>query len=176
MSAIASRLTPAACCLAALCVLFAAASAARLDAYAGAATGTGSAVRELPAHSVDLGAGVMVARSASWPRAVPVGPCREPTLVDLVPVGPSAADPATAGDLRPSERITFLYRGWTLDGRFAAVGLNALYVARWAYARLTRQMKPATHEWAVKILVPASCDASTDAVIAALRQQVQAGQ
>jgi hypothetical protein len=175
MSTLASRLTPAARCLAALCVLFTAANAARLYAYEGAGTGPALAARESPAPSIDLGAGVLLAHAASWPRAVSGDSPQEQDSIDLVPIGPSAADPATAGNLQPADRVAFLYRGWTLDGRFAAVGLNALYVARWAYARLTSQTKPAIHERAVRIIVPAHCDASADAVIAALRQQVEGG-
>ena len=89
--------------------------------------------------------------------------------MSLVWVGPYGSDPELADAPEPGDRIVYLYRGWNLGGRFASVSLNAIYFTRLAYARLTTGRNPAAEALAVRIRVPADCDASPEDVLAAFR-------
>ncbi|MCJ2072333.1 hypothetical protein MKK75_26675 [Methylobacterium sp. J-030] len=103
---------------------------------------------------------------------VPVDACPSPALVSFVRAGPYGSDPALVDAPHPDDRIAYVWRGWHLGHRFATVGLNVIYFARLAEARLTTGRNPAADDVAVRIVVPAGCDAAPDDVLVAFRRQV----
>ena len=169
MSARPATLTPwARGGLAALCVLLAASVLARTHVYRQGSEG-GAVARDASGGPVDLGRGVLLPRSAARPFTAQVEPCWAPVSVDFVRVRPYDPDPSRVGRPRPVGRVFHVYHGWELGRRFVTIRLNAIYVARTAYARLTLRAIPATDELALRIVVPPGCDASPEQVMSVLR-------
>lgn len=158
-------------CLALLCLL-AVSITIRLSAYAHSSETAERAGLEAASPSIDLGAGIRLPRAAAGRYSVPVGLCRRPAVVTFVWAGPYGSDPSLADAVQPDDRIAYLYRGWNLGDRFATIGLNAVHFARRAYARLTTGTNPPADAMAVKVIVPAGCDATPEDVLAAFRTQV----
>ncbi|MCJ2123138.1 hypothetical protein [Methylobacterium sp. J-077] len=158
--------------LALLCLLMAVSVGVRIYAYRQQSV-SGTAVREAAGAPVDLGKGVLLPRSVAQHRSVQVSSCREPASVEFVQASPYGSDPSLLGVPRPNDHVFYVYRGWNLGSRFATASLNAIYFTRRAYARLAMQKLPATDDMAVKIIVPADCDASPDDVLAALRREAR---
>ncbi len=91
---------------------------------------------------------------------------------------PGQSLPAGSVPRRPSratDRVAYVYRGRVLDSRFITIRLNAIYLARLASARLTGDRMPAIDELAVKVIVPAGCPVSPEAVMAVLRASAPPG-
>lgn len=161
-------------CLVLLSILLSASLAIRTYAYArpadpGELTSPGAA---LP--PIDLGADVSLSRARAGRHHVVAGSCPSPALVTFVWVGPYGPDPSLEDAPHPDDRVFYIYRGWNLGRRFATIGLNAIYFVGKAYARLSTGRNPLAHDLAVKIVVPAGCDASPDDVLAIFRRQATA--
>lgn len=157
-----------------LCLLLAASVTVRSYAYQQRSEG-GTVGWGAFGAPVDLGEGILLPRAAARPLTLRVEPCTSPVSVNFFRTGPYEPDPSLVGTPRPNDRVFYVYRGLNLGNRFATVSLNAIYYARHAYARLTMRQKPAWDDIAVKIIVPASCEASPNDVIAALQQDVLRG-
>ena len=169
MSARPATLTPwARGGLAALCVLLAASVLVRTYAYRQGSE-DGAAARDAPGGGVDLGRGVLLPRDAAKPLAISVASCSVPVSVSFVRARPEAPDPSLVGRPEPAGRIVYVYRGWDLGSRFVTLSLNAIYVARAVYARMTMGALPATDDLALRIVVPPGCEASPEQVMSVLR-------
>ncbi len=115
-----------------------------------------------------------------WPRAA-AGPSRcasrsaprRSRSISSRPVPTSRIRPSSAVPGR--DRVAYVYRGRVLDSRFITLRLNAIYLARLASARLTGDRMPAIDELAVKVIVPAGCPVSPEAVMAVLRASAPPG-
>ena len=163
---------PARGCLILLSLLLAASLAIRIHAYAGPSEPAGAPARAVVLPPIDLGAGVSLPRALAGQYRVPAGACPSPALVTFVWAGPYGSDPSLVDAPHPGDRIAYVWRGWNLRHRFATIGLNGIYFARLAQARLTTGRNPAADDIAVKIVVPAGCDAAPEDVLAAFRRQV----
>ena len=156
--------------LALLCLILAAAVSTRFYSY-----GIGGAgVADQTSDAVDLGAGVSLPRATSVSRRVQIGSCSTPATIHFVSPSWVGVDPSTVTSPDLDDRIFYAYRGTTLGGRFAWVELIMVYVARLASGLLSMSRHIGATDLAVKIIVPAGCDATPDKVLVALRRQVQA--
>ncbi len=155
-----------------LCILLSASVAMRIYAYRQQSE-SGTVVRNDTDVPADLGDGVLLPRSAAQHRTVQVATCSTPASIYFVMVSPYGADPSLVGAPRPDDRVFYVYRGWNLGRRYATISMNAIYFARRAYYRLTTQNALTTDELAVKIIVPAGCDTSSEDVLTALRLEVR---
>lgn len=158
--------------LALLCLLLAVSVGVRIYAYQQQSE-SGKAVGEAAGAPVDLGAGILLPRSVAQHRSVQVNSCRAPASIDFVQASPYGSDPSLVGAPRPNDHVFYVYRGWNLGSRFATASLNAIYFTRRAYARLAMRKNPATDDMAVKVIVPADCDASPNDVLTALRRETR---
>lgn len=163
-------IAPARGCLILLSLLLASSLAIRLHAYAGPSEPGGVPARAVALPPIDLGGGASLPRALAGRYRVPVGACPSPALVTFVWAGPYGSDPSLADAARPGDRIAYVWRGWNLGHRFATIGLNGIYFARLAKARLTTGRNPAADDVAVRIVVPAACDAAPDDVLAVFRR------
>ncbi|MCJ2064562.1 hypothetical protein MKK63_17835 [Methylobacterium sp. J-088] len=159
-------------CLVLLSLLLGASLAVRAYAHAQAADSGGIAAPGASVPSVDLGAGASLPRASAGRHHVVAGSCARAALVTFVWVGPYGSDPSLVDTPDPEDRVSYIYRGWNLGHRFATVSLNAIYFIRLAQARLSTGRNPAADDIAVKIVVPAGCDATPDTVLVAFRKQV----
>lgn len=162
--------------LAGLCLLLVASIAMRLYAYGHLSKAAGNAIWEASGGPVDLGGSILLPRATAQHRTLVLGSCSTPISIDFVEANPYQSDPSLVGAPRPDDHVFYVYRGWQLGSRFATAGLNAIYFARRAYARVSMQPGPAFDDLAVKIIVPAECGASPDAVMATLRRDAQTSQ
>lgn len=158
--------------LAVLCLLLAASVAMRLYAREHLSRADDNEAREASGGTVDIGVGVSLPRAATQNRAIMLDSCPIPVSIYFIVANPYQSDPSHVGTVRPKDHVSYVYRGWKLENRFATVSFNAIYFARRAYARLTMQKEPAFDDLAVKIVVPAECNTSSDDVMAALRRNV----
>ena len=154
--------------LAALCILLAVSVSVRSYAY-WQRLADGAPAWEASGQPVDLGGGATLPRAAAAPFTIRVAPCASPVAVDFLRASPYEPDPSLVGRPQPGDRVFYVYRGRDLGTRFVTIRLNAIYLARLAYARLTGQDVPAADDLALKIIVPAGCEASADHVTAVLR-------
>lgn len=164
----ASRLTRAdRAGLGALCLLLALSVSMRVQAY-----GTGPAAPEPAAAvaAVDLGAGVVLTRAEAVRRVVWTAACPRPVVADFVEPSPHGTDTSLAAPRDPNDRVVYVYRGWTLDGPRAAMALGVLHFVHRAGAVLRMRSASARNALAVKLVVPAGCDTTPEAVMAALRR------
>lgn len=122
---------------------------------------------------VNLGRGVVLPRAAAVDRIVPVDGCLVPPSLYFFRAGPYGMEASLVGSHAPQDRIAYVYDGWTLGDGAATVGINAIYFARRVYARVTLHKKLAADDLAMKIVIPARCNASVDDVMTALRRDVQ---
>lgn len=164
-------ITPAGSCLVLLCILLGISVTFRVYAYSHPFAADGPTAVAVSRPPIDLGAGVLLPRASAGRYLVPDGGCARPALVTFTWVGPYGSDPSLADTVHPADRAVYFYRGWNLGHRFATVGLNAIYFARLAYARFTTGRNPSFDEVAVKIVMPAGCDAAPDDVLATFRRQ-----
>jgi hypothetical protein len=151
--------------LAALCLLLAFSVSVRVQAH-------GNPVPPEPADAamVDLGEGVVLPRVGAVRRMVWTGSCPLPVTADFVEPSPHGTDTSLAAPRDPNDRVAYIYRGWTLEGPRAAMQLSVLYVLRRAGAVLGLNGVATRHELAVKLVVPAGCDASPEEAMAVLRR------
>lgn len=159
--------------LALMCLLLVASVTGRVYAYRHLSEGDGLEAWDVSGAPVDLGGGVLLPRSAARHHVVTLAFCPAPASVDFVAASPYGSDPSLVGAPHPDDHVFYVYRGWNLGSRAAAIGLNALYFARRAYARLAMQKVSATDDLAVKIIVPAGCDVGPDTVMSVLRSTLQ---
>ncbi|WP_342107804.1 hypothetical protein [Methylobacterium sp. SI9] len=159
-------------CLVLLGLLLGASLAIRAYAYARPADPSAMTAPETALPPIDLGAGVSLPRARVGRYRVAAGSCSGAAHVTFVSVGPYGPDPSLEDAPHPGDRVSYTYRGWNLGRRYATIGLNAIYFASKAYARLSTGRNPTVHDLAVKIAIPAGCDASPDAVLATFRTQV----
>lgn len=151
--------------LLALCLLIVGSVALKVEAYQGGPEPSPSNDR-----AVDLGQGVTVPRSGAARRGVRVGACLDPVTADFVDPSPHGEDASLAAPPAPGDRVVYVYRRWTLGGRLATAELGALHFARRALGVLRMGGDAARREMAVKLTIPAGCDASPEDAMAALRQ------
>ncbi|GJE40416.1 hypothetical protein ACFQFG_18200 [Methylobacterium persicinum] len=151
--------------LAILCLLLAASVSARVSAGTALAPGSTPAAAT---DAVDLGNGVSVLRRDAVRRSVWIATCPAPVTADFVEPSPHGSDTSLASPPNPNDRVVYLYRGWTLEGRRAAMELGALYFMRRAAAVLRLSGSGARDELAVKVIVPDGCSASPGEVMAHL--------
>ena len=159
--------------LAVLCILLAASVTMRISVYLYQSGGGGAVTWEPNSGPVDLGEGTLLPRADAVHRTVMVGTCLAPASINFVGAGFYASDPSLVGAPGPEDRVFYIYRGWRLGRRFVSVRLNAIYFVHRVYARLVMHKNLATDDLAVKVIVPASCDASLNDVMAALRWDVR---
>jgi len=119
---------------------------------------------------VDLGAGVFLPRAEAVRRLVWTSACALPVRADFVEPLPHGTDTSLAPLRDPNDRVAYVYRGRTLDGPRAAIQLSILSVLHRAGAVLGMNGAATRHELAVKLVVPAGCDAAPEEAMAALRQ------
>ncbi|MCJ2021745.1 hypothetical protein MKK84_30765 [Methylobacterium sp. E-065] len=167
-----SLTAPARGCLVLLSLLLGASLAVRAYAHAQAADPSGIAAPGAGFPPIDLGAGTSLPRASAGRHRVAAGSCARAALVTFVWVGPYGSDPSLVDTPDPEDQVSYIYRGWNLGHRSATVSLNAIYFMRLAQARLSTGRSPAADDIAVKIVVPAGCDATPDDVLAAFRKQV----
>ncbi|MCJ2122855.1 hypothetical protein [Methylobacterium sp. J-077] len=122
------------------------------------------------AASVDLGAGVVMIRAEAVRREIWTAACLRPVIADFVEPSPHGTDTSLAAPRDPNDRVVYVYRGWTLEGPRAAMALSVLHFAHRASAVLRMRAASARSDLAVKLVVPAGCDASPEAAMAALRR------
>ncbi|SFL26123.1 hypothetical protein [Methylobacterium pseudosasicola] len=151
--------------LAALCLLLAFSVSVRVQTY-----GNPAPPEPADAAMVDLGEGVVLPRAEAVRRMVWTAACPLPVTADFVEPSPHGADTSLAAPRDPSDRVAYVYRGWTLEGPRAAMQLSVLYVQRRAGAVLGLNGVATRHELAVKLVVPAGCGASPEEAMAALRR------
>ena len=151
--------------LAALCLLLALSVSVRVQAY-----GNPAPPEPANAAAVDLGDGVVLPRAEAVRRLVWTGTCPLPVMADFVEPSPHGTDTSLAAPRDPNDRVVYVYRGWTLEGPRAAMQLSVLYFMRRAGAVLGTNGAATRHERAVKLIVPAGCDASPEDAMAALRR------
>ena len=161
------------CGSALLCLLVAGSVSVRIYTYWRLSEGNATVAWEASGASVDLGDGVLLPRSAAQHRTLQHDSCPTPVSVDFVTAGPYGPDPSLVGAPQPNDHVVYVYRGWNLGSRAASVSLNAIHFARRAYARLAMQKNPAADDWAVKLIVPAGCDASPENLMSVLRSALQ---
>lgn len=155
--------------LAALCLLLALSVSVRLHTYAAGGTASGGV-----GGAIDLGDGVSLPRDRAARRLVWTGTCAAPVTVDFVEPSPHGNDTSLAVTADPRDQVFYVYAGWTFGDRHAAMKLSMLYVLRQAIA-IVRIDAPGTRgERAVKLVVPAGCQATPDDVMDALRRDVRA--
>lgn len=121
---------------------------------------------------VNLGQGVTLPLVDAVRRTVGVQFCSMPAAIDFISASPYGSDPSLTGAPGPGDRVAYFYHGWNLGSRVSAVGLNAIYFARRAYAVMRMADDFATDDLAVKVIVPASCYASPEDVMTALRREL----
>ncbi|MEL6061788.1 MULTISPECIES: hypothetical protein [unclassified Methylobacterium] len=161
-------------CVVLLSLVLGASLAVRAYAYARPVDPGGMTLRDGALPPIDLGAGTVLPRASAGRHHVVAGACPRAALVTFVSVGPYGPDPARQDAPHPADRIAYIYHGWNLGGRFGTIGLNAIYFASKAQARFSTGRNPTTDDLAVKIVVPAGCDASPEDVLATFRKQVTA--
>lgn len=154
--------------LAALCLLLALSVAVRVHAYRN--DGPAAAVE---AEVIDLGAGVHLPRTGAVRRMIWTGACSRPVIADFVEASPHGRDASLSVADDPDDRVAYLYRGRVLEGRHAAMSLSLLHFVRRAGAVMMVGGAVARDELAVKLTVPASCDAPLHEVVSALLQDVR---
>ena len=159
--------------IAILCLLLAASVLNRIHAYRIQPEGGGVVAWETPSGFIDLGEGILLPRDVARHMILPIEACSSSVSVIFVQVSPYEPDPSFFGRPRPGDRVFYVYRGWHLGNRFINISLNAIYFARRAYARWKMQKIPATEDFALKFIVPASCNASPEEVTAVLRTTLQ---
>lgn len=167
-------LTPwARSCIAILCLLLAASILNRIHTYRIQPESGGVVAWETPSDFIDLGEGILLPRDVARHMILPIEACSSSVSVFFVQVSPYEPDPSLLGRPRPGDRVFYVYRSWHLGKLFINISLNAIYFARRAYARWKMQKILATEDFALKFIVPASCNASTEEVAAVLQTTVQ---
>lgn len=159
--------------IAILCLLLAASVLGRIHTYRMQPEGGGVVAWEAPSDFVDLGEGILLPRDVAQPMMLPIETCSSSVSVLFVKVSPYEPDPSLLGRPRPGDRVFYVYRGWHLGNRFINISFNTMYFARRAYARWKMQKIPTTEDIALKFIVPSSCKASPEAVMAVLRTTLQ---
>lgn len=159
--------------IAILCLLLAASVLSRIHTYRIQPEGGGVVAWEAPSGFVDLGDGILLPRDVAQPMILPIESCSSSASVYFAQVSPYEPDPSLLGRPRPGDRVFYVYRGWHLGNRFINISLNSIYFSRRAYARLKMQKIPTTEDFALKFIVPSSCKASPEAVMAVLRTTLQ---
>lgn len=142
--------------------------AARIHAYRN--DDAGSAVE---AQSVDLGEGLHLSRARAVRRVLWIDRCAQPATADFVEASPHGRDASLAVPDNPGDRVAYVYRGQVLDGPRAAMMLSLFHFLGRAEALFDLNAPVARDELAVKLIVPASCDAPLGEVADALRQDVR---
>ncbi len=119
---------------------------------------------------VDLGEGVFLPRAEAGGRTVTVPSCSDPTTVYLVSPSPHGVGASLDAPPNPDDRILYAYRGRTFGGRFGSTEVSVAHFARRALGVLRMPGGADVEDLAVKMIVPAGCDASPEDVMATLRQ------
>lgn len=156
-----------------LCLLLVASATMRIYVYQHPFEASVTEAKTAIGTPVDLGDGILLPRADAVHHTVQLRACAAPASIDFVEAHPYGSDPSLVGAPRPGDRVFYVYHGWNLGSRFATTGLNVIYFARRAYARLALQKNPAADNLAIKIIVPAGCDASSDDVLTALRREAR---
>lgn len=158
-------------CLGALCLLLALAVSIRVYASRDGTVGS-EPIGE--AAAINLGEGVVVTRADAVRQEIRTSTCLRPVVADFVDPSPHGTDVSLVAPPNPNDRVVYVYRGWTLEGARAAMKLSVLHYMHRAAAVLHLSPASVRSELAVKLVVPAGCDASPDAVMTALRQGMPA--
>lgn len=122
---------------------------------------------------VDLGDGAFLPREDAVHRTVAPTGCSAPATVDFVDPFPHGVDTSLAAPRDAGDRVYYVYRGRTLHGRFAAVELGVLHFIRLAGAVIRFNGLRGREDRAVKLVVPAGCDASPETLMDQLRRDVK---
>lgn len=154
--------------LAALCLLLVLSVAVRVQAYR-----TDGQAPATEAEVIDLGDGLHLSRASALRRSIWVGACSRPAVADFVEASPHGRDASLTAADDPGDRVAYLYRGRVLEGHRAAMTLSLLHFIRRAGAVIKVGEPAARDELAVKLTVPANCEAPFDEVVSALRQDVR---
>ncbi|MGU3667796.1 hypothetical protein ACLBX9_26725 [Methylobacterium sp. A49B] len=151
-----------------LCLLLLASVSARIVAYRSAAS-------DSDANTVTIAPGERLALPLhhAGRRLLRIAACPTPVLVDFVEPSPHGRDTSLMASPDPSDRTTFVYRGWTLAGPRAVMKLSMLYFMYRAGAVLGVSGPFAGDERAVKLVVPGTCDAAPGAILSALYDDLQ---
>lgn len=152
-----------------LCFAAVASVSVRIHAHSWQQRSGGVPGWEASGSPVDLGGGILLPRAAAQPFAVRVETCPQPVSVDFVQASPYEPDPSLVGRPGPGDHVAYVYRGRDLGSRFITIKLNAIYLARLAYARLAMRRNPATDELALKMIIPSGCASPSADVMAVLR-------
>jgi hypothetical protein len=157
--------------LALLCLLLVLSVSVRLHTYWGARLGTAPAAE---AQQVDLGDDVFMPPEGAVHRVIRTDGCGSPVAVDFVDPSPHGNDVSLATPQNTGDRVYYVYHGWTLGGRLAAMRLSMLYFMRQAAAVAQFNGLEGRHERAVRLVVPAECGAPPGEVMDVLRRVVRA--
>lgn len=157
--------TPDRVALAVLCLLLAGSVALKIRAHQSAPDAS-APVGEV----ADLGGGATLPRGEVARRTVWVAGCREPVAAEAVDPSPHGEDGSLAAPPSPGDRVFYAYRGRTLGGRFAVAELAMLHFGRRALGVLGMGADAGRRELSIKLTLPASCHASAEDVMAALRR------
>ena len=158
--------------LAALCLLLVLSVAIHLLPQDGATTEPATADKARP---VDLGDGIVLNRSATGPRDVLIGACWTPIPVEYVEPSPHGADTSLAGSKNAADRVFYAYHGWVFGGRFAATELILRHLIWRSVSMLHLDGVGGRDTLAVKLTMPAGCQASPEEAMVALRHDVRMG-
>lgn len=154
--------------LAALCLLLVTSVSERIYAYSLAAPGTEPTTE---VTVIDLGGGIRWLRTDGARQKLRIASCPAPVTVDLVEPSPHGRDASLAVPPNPGDQAFYVYRGWILHGPHAAMKLGALYFLRRVGALVGIGGPSVRDELAAKVIVPASCHASPEDVLAVLRRE-----
>lgn len=122
---------------------------------------------------VDLGEGLHLSRAAATRRVIWVVACPRPVIVDFVEAVPHGRDASLIAPDDPDYRVSYVYRGQAVEGRYATTALTLLHFVRRAVAVVSWGETTASDALAAKLAVPTSCDLSPQEVMDALRQDVR---
>lgn len=159
--------------LALLCLLLGLSLATRLYGYFFQSQDNETVIWDEAGGPINLGRGVSLPRAAAVDRMVRVDGCATPSSIYFFKAGPYGVDASTVGSPEPVDRVVYIYDGWTIEGGVGTLGINAIYFARKVYARVMLNRKLAADDIAIKIVVPAGCNASTADVMTAFRRDLQ---
>ena len=154
--------------LAVLCLILATSVSIRVYSHREA-----SGAVDPKSYAVDLGAGVFFPRAKAVGQRLHLRSCNTPATIYFVSPLLYGFGPSLNAAPNPNDRVFYAYRGNMLVGRFASMELSMVYVARLASNLMRTSGQSGVNELAVKIIVPAGCDATPVDIISALREQAQ---
>jgi len=121
-----------------------------------------------PTTIVAANADHFLPRAEGTRRAVPIGACAGPVMIEFVEPISHGRDTLPVAPPDQGDRVFYVYQGWILHDPNVAMKLSALHVLRRAMGLVGLVAAGERDKLAMKVIVPAGCSASPNAVVAAL--------